>query len=105
VGLRVPDHSIPRALARALGGAITGTSANRAGNPGDWRTAEEVVREFTGDVDWVLWDGPSPRAGAPPQGVARPRGSTVVRAGDDGVVLLREGAVPFREILQILSKG
>ncbi|HZW36697.1 MAG: L-threonylcarbamoyladenylate synthase [Deltaproteobacteria bacterium] len=105
VGLRVPGHPIPRALARALGGAITGTSANRAGNPGDWQTAEEVVREFTGEVDWVLWDGPSPRAGVQAPGAARPPGSTVVRAGDDGIVLLREGAVPFREILHFLEKG
>jgi L-threonylcarbamoyladenylate synthase len=105
VGLRVPAHPIPRALARALGGAITGTSANRAGNPGDWRSAEEVVREFTGEVDWVLWDGPTPGAGAQEPGTPRFPGSTVIKAGDEGVVLLREGAVPFREITKFLEKG
>ena len=96
VGLRVPGHPVPRELARRLGGAITGTSANRSGNPGIWRSAEEIVAEFSGEVDWILWDGPPPAANAPPGGP--PPASTVVRAGDGGVVLLREGAVPFREI-------
>jgi len=105
VGLRVPNHPIPRALAKALGGAITGTSANRAGNPGDWRSAEEIVREFTGEVDWVLWDGPPPAAGPADSGVRRFPGSTVVRAADGDVVLLREGAIPFREITECLKKG
>ena len=57
VGLRVPDHPVPRALAAELSGAITGTSANRSGNPGAWVSAEEIVREFTGAVDWVLLGG------------------------------------------------
>jgi tRNA A37 threonylcarbamoyladenosine synthetase subunit TsaC/SUA5/YrdC len=85
-----------------VGGAITGTSANRAGNPGDWRTAEEIVREFTGDVDWVLWDGPPPAAAAP---LPRSPGSTVVRADEEEVVLLREGMIPFPEIAEYLKKG
>ena len=101
VGLRVPDHPVPRALARLLGGAITGTSANRAGNPGIWRDAEEIVREFTGEVDWVLWDGPSPGAVSGP---VRPP-STVVRVEGDRVVLLREGAIPFRAVTEYISRG
>lgn len=101
VGLRVPDHAVPRAIARSLGGAVTGTSANRAGNPGIWRDAEEIVREFTGEVDWVLWDGPSPGASA---GRA-PGASTVVRVEEGRVVLLREGAIPFRTIAEYLSRG
>jgi len=93
-GLRVPDHPVPRALAARLSGAATGTSANRSGNPGAWESAEEIVREFTGTVDWVLWGG----AGTPP-------GSTVVRMLDDHPVLLREGALPFRDIIEFLQKG
>jgi L-threonylcarbamoyladenylate synthase len=105
VGLRVPDHPVPRALARALGGAITGTSANRAGNPGNWGNAEEIVREFTWEVDWVLWDVASPAARAVKGAAGRPPGSTVVRVEDDDVTLLREGAIPFREIADFLKKG
>jgi L-threonylcarbamoyladenylate synthase len=105
VGLRVPDHPVPRALAKALGGAITGTSANRAGNPGNWGNAEEVVREFTGEVDWVLWDGAPAAASAVSSAAGRSPGSTVVRVEDDDVTLLREGVIPFREIADFLKKG
>jgi L-threonylcarbamoyladenylate synthase len=94
VGLRVPDHPVPRALAALLSGAVTGTSANRSGNPGAWRSAEEIVREFTGAVDWVLWGG----AGNSP-------GSTVVRMIDDQPVLLREGVLPFHDIIEFLQRG
>ncbi|MBI5576569.1 MAG: threonylcarbamoyl-AMP synthase [Deltaproteobacteria bacterium] len=102
VGLRVPDHPIPRALAKALGGAITGTSANRAGNPGNWNTPEEIVLEFTGEVDWVLWDGPAP---SPAADASRSPGSTVVRVEGNDILLLREGAIPFRGITEYLKKG
>lgn len=105
VGLRVPDHPVPRALAQALCGAITGTSANRSGNPGDWDSAEEIVREFTGEVDWVLWDGKVRRS---PDREGRPGtspGSTVVRMAGDRPVLLREGVLPFRDIIEFLERG
>jgi L-threonylcarbamoyladenylate synthase len=95
VGLRVPDHPVPRALAKGLSGAITGTSANRGGDPGTWESPEEIVREFAGEVDWVLWDG-SRRA---------TQGSTVVRMKDGHPTLLREGAVPFCDIVAFLEKG
>lgn len=95
VGLRVPDHPVPRALAKGLSGAITGTSANRGGDPGEWGAPEEIVREFSGEVDWVLWDGVR----------GTPRGSTVVRMTDGHPALLREGTVPFRDIVAFLEKG
>jgi L-threonylcarbamoyladenylate synthase len=105
VGLRVPDHPVSRLLAAAAGGAITGTSANRAGNPGVWRTAEEIVNEFTGEVDWVLWDGPGP-ASPEETTLSRPSpGSTVVHVGEADVILLREGAIPFRTITDYLMEG
>jgi L-threonylcarbamoyladenylate synthase len=104
VGLRVPDHPVPRALAAALSGAVTGTSANRSGNPGAWGSAEEIVREFTGAVDWVLWGGDA--AGEARRGGAgNSPGSTVVRMTDDHPVLLREGVLPFRDIIEFLQRG
>jgi len=104
VGLRVPDHPVPRALAAGLSGAITGTSANRSGNPGAWESAEEIVREFTGVVDWVLWGGGAP-GDARREGSGNSPGSTVVRMIDDHPVLLREGVLPFRDIIEFLLKG
>jgi L-threonylcarbamoyladenylate synthase len=106
VGLRVPDHPVPRALAAGLSGAVTGTSANRSGNPGAWGSAEEIVREFTGAVDWVLWGGgKAPPGNARREGAVNSPGSTVVRMIDDSPVLLREGILPFRDIIEFLQRG
>jgi L-threonylcarbamoyladenylate synthase len=104
VGLRVPDHPVPRALAALLSGAVTGTSANRSGNPGAWGSAEEIVREFTGEVDWVLWGG-EVACDARREGAGNSPGSTVVRMIDDRPVLLREGVLPFRDIIEFLQRG
>jgi len=97
VGLRVPDHPVPRMLASALSGAVTGTSANRGGNPGAWESAEEIVAEFTGEVDWVLWSGEAASsAGA---------GSTVVDMTGERPILLRQGVLPYQDIAGFLRKG
>lgn len=96
VGLRVPAHPVARALAAGAGGAVTGTSANRAGEPGSWRSADELLADVAGEADWLLWDGPV-RSAAP---------STVVSVSPDGEVsCIREGAVPFPEIVEYLKKG
>ena len=105
VGLRVPDHPVPRALAALLSGAVTGTSANRSGSPGAWGSAEEIVREFTGAVDWVLWGGKAPSGDARREGAGNSPGSTVVRMVDDLPVLLREGVLPFHDIIEFLQRG
>ena len=64
-----------------------------------------IVREFTGEADWVLWGGKirgaASREGAP----GRSPGSTVVRMTDDRPVLLREGVIPFRTITEFLERG
>jgi L-threonylcarbamoyladenylate synthase len=104
VGLRVPDHPVPRALAGAAGGAITGTSANRAGEPGLWTAPEQIDRALGGAADWILWDGPPPAAREGEGGRAA-RGSTVVRVDGAGVRLLREGAIPFEDIVEYLHRG
>ena len=105
VGLRVPDHPVPRALAALLSGAVTGTSANRSGNPCGWRSADEIVGEFTGTVDWVLWGGRAPSGNPRREGAGNSPGSTVVRMIDDDPVLLREGVLPFRSIIEFLQRG
>ncbi len=104
VGLRVPDHPVPRALADLLSGAVTGTSANRSGTPGAWGSAEEIVREFTGAVDWILWEGKA-ASESHREGAGASPGSTVVRMIEDQPVLLREGVLPFRDINEFLQRG
>jgi L-threonylcarbamoyladenylate synthase len=83
LALRVPDHPVPRALARAVG-PIPTTSANLSGQP-EALTAEEVVATIGERIDLVI-DG-----GASAGGVA----STVVDCSSDPVTILREGGVPI----------
>ncbi len=53
VGVRVPDHSAPRKIARAFGGPITGTSANISGEP-PMKSATDVKAAFGDALDFVM---------------------------------------------------
>jgi L-threonylcarbamoyladenylate synthase len=96
VGLRMPDHPVSRALARALGGAVTGTSANRSGRESAWENADALVEAFAGEADWILWDRPVAAGAA---------ASTVVRVDGGATTCIREGALPFRTITDFLQGG
>jgi L-threonylcarbamoyladenylate synthase len=91
VGLRVPDHDAPRALARALGPLPT-TSANRSGEP-ELRTAAEI-EDVLGDAIELILDG-GPASGGP--------ASTVVDCSGAESVILREGAIPAADIESVRS--
>jgi L-threonylcarbamoyladenylate synthase len=93
VGLRVPDHDAPRALARALGPLPT-TSANRSGEP-EARDADEIVRLLGGSIDLVLDGGPA--AGGP--------ASTVVDVTAEVPRILRAGAVDPDAITRCLASA
>lgn len=86
VGLRVPDHEAPRALAAALGPLPT-TSANRSGEP-EARDADEIERLLGHSIDLVLDGGPA--AGGP--------ASTVVDVTGPEPRILRAGAITEEEI-------
>jgi L-threonylcarbamoyladenylate synthase len=88
VGVRVPDDEIATALARESGFCITATSANRSGEPPP-ASAGTIAQTLPG-VDVVLDAGPAP--GGPP--------STIVGAFDKDVTLIREGAVPWEQVLR-----
>ena len=92
VGVRVPDHPVPREIARWLGAPITGTSANRSGLPPATTAAE--VREQIGDrVDYVL-DGGAVRSGVP---------STVLDLTGAEPSIVRAGAVAAEAIAKALG--
>lgn len=90
VGLRVPDHEAPRALARAVGPLPT-TSANRSGEP-EARDADELEAQLGGALDLILDGGPA--AGGP--------ASTVVDTTTDPLRILREGAISAEAINRCL---
>jgi L-threonylcarbamoyladenylate synthase len=91
VGIRVPDHPVAQALARAFGFPVTATSANRSGTIAAV-TAEDVIEMLPG-IDAVI-DGGHVRGGAP---------STLVSAHDGRETLLREGAVAWDRVIKSLQ--
>lgn len=91
VGLRVPNHDAPRALARALGPLPT-TSANRSGEP-EARDADEIERLLGGALELILDGGPA--LGGP--------ASTVVDVTGESPRILRVGAVAPEDIARCLE--
>ena len=93
IGVRLPDHPVPRALARVLG-PLAVSSANISGQP-DSTTAQQVVASLGDEVALVLDDGPV-RGGVP---------STVVACSADGELqILRAGAITEADVLAAAEK-
>jgi L-threonylcarbamoyladenylate synthase len=90
IGLRVPAHDAPRALARAVGPLPT-TSANVSGLP-EARNAGEILAQL-GDALELILDG-GPAGGGPP--------STVVDCTGEIPVVVREGAIPATRVADVL---
>ncbi|MDE0823449.1 MAG: L-threonylcarbamoyladenylate synthase [Dehalococcoidia bacterium] len=90
VAVRMPDHEAPLALIKGLGGPITGTSANISGGP-DLISLAELIDQMGTRVDYVLKCGPEPKGTA----------STVVDITSNTPKLLREGAIPFDQVLTV----
>jgi L-threonylcarbamoyladenylate synthase len=94
LGLRIPDHPVPRALAAELG-PIAVTSANRSGQP-PAQLPEDLIASVGHSLALVLDDGPV-RGGV---------ASTVVEVGRDGDWrVLREGALEFAEVAAVVRGG
>lgn len=89
LGVRLPDHDVPRLLARALG-PLAGSSANISGQP-DATTAELVLASL-GEVVALIVDGGPVRGGVP---------STVVdcTGPDSAPRILRLGALSEAQIV------
>ena len=94
IAVRVPDHPVPRDLARLLCRPVTGTSANISGAP-DPQSLDELRRQVGERVDCVVAAGPEPAGTA----------STIVDLTGDAPKLVREGAIPFAEIAALLNGG
>jgi len=90
VGVRLPDHAVPRSLA-ARAGPLAVSSANRHGRPTP-TTAGGVALEFAGADLLVLDGGPCPG-----------RASTVARLVDGEVEVLREGGLPGDQLRVALA--
>ena len=93
VGLRVPDHACPRAIAAAIG-PFPATSANRSGEP-EARDAAAIVDVLGPAIDLVLDGGRA--TGGPP--------STVVDCSAPVARIIRAGAVDPSRIATALERA
>jgi L-threonylcarbamoyladenylate synthase len=91
IGLRVPDHDAPRALAREIG-PLPVTSANISGRP-EGRDAIEIDALFGDAIELVLDGGPA--HGGP--------ASTVVDCTGDVPRVIRAGAIPLTRLIEVLD--
>lgn len=87
IGIRLPDHPVPRLLIKELGRPIAGTSANLH-NRETALTATEVHEHLGGLVDFII------DAGRCPGGAE----STIIDVTADPPRVLRHGIVPESEI-------
>ncbi len=94
IGVRVSSHPVPTALTRALGSAVTGTSANLSGR-GPCSTALEVEESLGRDIDLILDGGPAPGG----------TGSTVLDITRDPPAVIRAGLVSPEDVERTLLKG
>lgn len=92
IGVRLPAHPDVQRLLEAVGGPLTGTSANPSGRP-PAATAAEVERVLGDGVDAIL------NGGATPGGLP----STVVDTTVTPPRLIREGRVPTAAVLSIIN--
>jgi len=93
IGVRLPAHDCPRALARELG-PLPVTSANLSGLP-DVLDAAGVVAQLGDRVDLILDGGPA-RGGVP---------STVVDCSGEVPRVLRAGAIEVARVAELLLEA
>jgi L-threonylcarbamoyladenylate synthase len=92
IGIRLSSQPLACRLATACGGVITGTSANPGGAPAA-STANEVRAFFPTGLAGILDGGPAPGG----------LGSTIVAEEGGRLRLIRSGAIPFSELLAVVS--
>jgi len=92
LGVRVPDHSVARSLAKLSGGVIVSTSANKSGEPPP-STAREAFNKLRTEIDLVLDGGPSP--------LTQP--STVLDMSGEQAWILRSGPITAEQLKEALT--
>lgn len=89
VGIRVPDHSIPRLLVKELGSPILTTSIRDDDEVIEYSTDPELIFEKFRDLVDVVIDG----------GYGNNVASTILDCTGDEIEVVREGLGPVDEIL------
>lgn len=94
IGIRVSSHPLIEFLTQALGKPLIATSANLSRGK-EVLSTDEVISTFRGKVPLIVTGEISERAQA----------STVVDLSGTRPVLLREGTIPFAEVLKSLERN
>jgi L-threonylcarbamoyladenylate synthase len=94
IGIRMPHHPVALALSMAVGVPLTATSANITGGLG-CSTVSDIDPRISDKVDLILDAGPL-KGGV---------GSTVVDVTVDPPIILREGAIPAKDIFIALENA
>lgn len=92
IGVRIPSHPVARALVKAAGRPITGTSANRSGAPG-CSQIKDLPQDLIRAADLVLDAGPL-KGGT---------GSTILDITCDPPRVIRQGRIALDSIQQVLG--
>ncbi len=94
IGVRHSSHPFARQLLRAFGRPLTATSANISGCAAAV-DAYEVKAQFGSKIDMVFDGGRTPGT----------VGSTIIGLEGDRLKLIREGCIPFKDILRIYKNS
>jgi len=92
IGIRWSSHPVPTALAKAVEGAVTGTSANPSGAP-PCRRADQVAAYFGQKIDLIIDAGETP--GGP--------GSTVLDVTQSPPEIIRHGMISREEVEDVIG--
>lgn len=101
IGLRMPDDDACRDLARRLGGALATTSANLSGASAP-RFAKDIDDGFASDVP-ILEGSASSQECISAGGSSKAMASTVIDCRSSRPSLIREGTIPFSEIVEVVD--
>jgi tRNA threonylcarbamoyl adenosine modification protein (Sua5/YciO/YrdC/YwlC family) len=89
VGIRIPDHSIPRAIVKELGQPIVTTSIRDEDDVIEYSTDPELIYEKYRDLVDVVIDG----------GYGNNVASTILDCTGEEIVIVREGLGRVEEVL------
>jgi len=94
VGVRQSSHPFARQLLRAFGKPITATSANISGRDAAV-DAHEVRSQFGSRIDMIFDGGPTPGK----------TGSTIIGVEESRLKLIRDGVIPYNDIVKTVQNG
>ena len=92
IGVRIPDHEIALEILKLANCPVVATSVNPSGMP-EAITAKQVKGYFGEMIDFIVED----------DGDVKGRASTIVDMTDEGVKVLREGAITKEQIYEVMG--